>query len=925
VKWLHWSNLPVQVKLVLVITIIATLSTLGAILLTLQRMQQSLREGVERQADFMLDTLELLAVDTATGLPAEDVSDVLEWLLRQNRALLSAGIYDASGQSVIRLSGADADALIPPFTTDGAVPEEGDTTWFIWGSRALLAGKNTPVYAGTRGSVRIGLSAASLQENVAKARNQGITLALAILLVGLLLATMLGRTIVGPLRQSIGAAEWIAGEDLMQRLTATGGDEAAALGYAMERMRAELKELYEGLENQVADRTRELRDSEERFRRVVSSISDVVYMAEASGELEWHYAFISPNVKTLSGYQTQEFMDDAHLWTALVHPNDRDIYASHRQLFAAGQGSEVEYRILNAEGEVVWVRDNGRVERTASQLGFVTYGVISNITERQQAAAELERLLLSEREQRLLAETLAEVTLALTSQTSLEMLLDDILRQAKRIVPYAIATISLLEGDSLFVVRWRSDEESVEAQVTKNMTTPLVDFPDGVDILRSREPIVIVDTREDTAWSPAQGREWVRSYLAMPICQYDRVLGLLHLDGELPGKFTPQDARRLQPLANAAAIAIENARLVADLGDVVAERTADILTEQERSETILRNVNDAIVMSGLDQRIQYVNRAFSELTGYQSNEVLGSPAEVVGAAAGSFDAVGEALSKGRLWQGEVIARRKDGRSYDAALTVAPVLSAEGKMVGSVASHRDISDSKALERVRGRFMTNVSHQLRTPVTNIKLYVDLLKRGGLPQKSTGYLKVLLEQTNRLESLVQDILELTSLDSGQVAKVSKEMALATMLNTVLARFRGRAEESNLQLKLNELPPDLPPVTGDEIWLSRALGELIDNAINFTPPGGEVTLSAEKRQKDDENWVAITVGDTGPGISLDEQKSIFDRFYRGSLADAGDIPGTGLGLSIVTEIMRAHGGEVTLESEKDRGASFTVWLPAS
>jgi signal transduction histidine kinase len=122
--------------------------------------------------------------------------------------------------------------------------------------------------------------------------------------------------------------------------------------------------------------------------------------------------------------------------------------------------------------------------------------------------------------------------------------------------------------------------------------------------------------------------------------------------------------------------------------------------------------------------------------------------------------------------------------------------------------------------------------------------------------------------------------------------------------------------------VPRDLLPVRGDNARLTQALGELVENAVLFTPAGGRVTIEVKTVEDQGYQWVAICVCDTGPGIPPEEQDLVFDRFFRGSLAESGHVPGTGLGLSIVQEIMQAHGGRVTVESEVGRGSTFTLWL---
>jgi PAS domain S-box-containing protein len=450
------------------------------------------------------------------------------------------------------------------------------------------------------------------------------------------------------------------------------------------------------------------------------------------------------------------------------------------------------------------------------------------------------------------------------------------------------------------------------------------------------ESVVVPDTTASPDWIPGGDREWRRSYVGAPIQVANAVVGFLNVNGTQAGQFGPADAERLSIFANYAATAIENARLVESLEDQVVARTAEIRAEQEKSETILRSVGDAITMADLQMRIQYVNDAFTALTGYTAEEVLGKQVSQVGAVVKSEQArrsLWSDLAQGKSWQGEAIGYRKDGRTYDAELTIAPVLDADGSLVGCVSSHRDVSQQKELDRARSRFMTHVSHELRTPVTNIKLYTQLLQRGLSPEKTERHLRVLGEQVDRLGHLVEDILEMTALDSGQTVVARNMISLPTIIQDTLVRFQDRARAAGLSLVSQPLPSNLPAVTGDQVWLGRALSKLVDNAVTYAPmqdrdgglaPSGRpVNIEVGTAEQDGQTWVTIAVQDAGPGISAEEQEQVLDRFFRGSLAESGHVPGTGLGLSIVQEILRAHGGRVTVESKAGVGSTFTLWLP--
>jgi PAS domain S-box-containing protein len=539
-------------------------------------------------------------------------------------------------------------------------------------------------------------------------------------------------------------------------------------------------------------------------------------------------------------------------------------------------------------------------------------------------------LLAAEREQRLLAETLREVTLVLTSQTSHAAVLDEILRQAQRVVPHSASDISLLQDDVLRIVRWQGYEKFGSESFLSGVTQPLADFPLPAEVVQSRTPLVIPDTHQEPRWVVLEETSWIRAHIEVPICLRNRVLGLLQLNADTPGEFSAQDVKRLQPLVNAAAIAIEKARLVEGLESEVAARTAEIRAEQEKSETILRNIGDAIAVTDLERRIQYVNAAFTRLTGYPAEAVVGRYPNFLIAERmpeSDWQSVLVALAQGEEWQGEITIRRQDGRSYDAAVTTAPVRDAEGQLVGFVSSHQDISQRKQLGRARRRFMTNVSHELRTPVTNIKLYASLLQKRVSAEKTDRYLRVLDEQADRLSHLVQDILEMTALDGGRAPAAWETVDPADLIRTMVTRYASRAQAAGLSLVARPVPAGLPAAKGDPSRLFQALEEIVENAIRFTPADGQVTLDAGSILHDAQHWVTVSVHDTGPGISPEEQERVFDRFFRGSLAESGHIPGTGLGLSIAQEIMQAHGGRVTVESRgvPGQGCTFILWLPSA
>jgi len=369
------------------------------------------------------------------------------------------------------------------------------------------------------------------------------------------------------------------------------------------------------------------------------------------------------------------------------------------------------------------------------------------------------------------------------------------------------------------------------------------------------------------------------------------------------------------------------AQLNSTLETLVVERTVEAVAEKDKSEAILRSVGDAISVTDLDMRIQYVNEAFVTLTGYSSAEIVGRPMYILMAQeSAELDrrAWQFTWQIGACTQREVIIRHKSGRVYDAVLTIA-FLQHEGERTGYIFSHQDISKFKALERARSQFITNVSHELRTPVTSIKLSAYLLQVEKSPEKATAYLQALERQSARLEHLIEDILAMVSLDSGQGVTTWEPLPLPIIISDTATCYWNQAETHNVTLTVDPIPDTLPEVKGDSFRLEQALKELVENALIFTPSGGEVHIGLAAVEAHGRRWVTLAVQDTGPGILPDEKPRLFNRFFRGALAESGHVPGTGLGLSIADEIMRAHGGYINVESGPERGSTFTMWLPVS
>ena len=228
--------------------------------------------------------------------------------------------------------------------------------------------------------------------------------------------------------------------------------------------------------------------------------------------------------------------------------------------------------------------------------------------------------------------------------------------------------------------------------------------------------------------------------------------------------------------------------------------------------------------------------------------------------------------------------------------------------------------KELDHLKDEFLSNVSHEFRTPLASIKLYLQLLARGR-PEKREEYLRTLQRETFRLETLIEDLLDLSQLDS-KAASFHVESININYLTVELIQDRAAMAAEHGLIFDCQLAAGLPMALIDPRRFMQVMSNLTTNAINYTPAGGIITLSTAIRQENDSDWVTFTVRDTGRGISPQEILHLFERFYRGEAGRGSTAHGTGLGLAICKQIVEQMGGHITVESEPEAGTAFTVWL---
>jgi signal transduction histidine kinase len=229
--------------------------------------------------------------------------------------------------------------------------------------------------------------------------------------------------------------------------------------------------------------------------------------------------------------------------------------------------------------------------------------------------------------------------------------------------------------------------------------------------------------------------------------------------------------------------------------------------------------------------------------------------------------------------------------------------------------------ESLSQVKDEFVSNVSHELRSPITNLKLYLELsvLK----PENISSYLVTLQRETQRLEQMIEGLLALSRLDQGRTPIQISPVDLNQLLESYGQDRASLVESKGLSFSL-ETEQDLPLVQADPALLEQVLSILVTNAVNYSPPGGQILLCSHQERSMDTAWVGFSIKDGGPGIPADEREQLFTRFFRGQAGRTSGAPGTGLGLAIAKEIIDRFDGRIEVESQgiPGEGAVFTVWL---
>lgn len=437
-------------------------------------------------------------------------------------------------------------------------------------------------------------------------------------------------------------------------------------------------------------------------------------------------------------------------------------------------------------------------------------------------------------------------------------------------------------------------------------------------VAKTGDPLIVNDAyRDERVFKGAGDMSDFRTHslLCVPLKIEHRVIGVLEAVNKQQGDFNQDDLRLLQAITGPLAAAIENARL-----------HEDVIAEKRRQETIFAGMSEGALTVTAQGTITAANDSLLTLVGQESEEALvDRPAsEVINlrskedfAAFMERVLAADSREKPEI-TGDLL--REDGNHAPVHISGAPIHDEEGKTNEMIFVFTDLRQIREVERMRDDFFHNIVHEIRTPLATILMYARLLREGkaqGDEAKEDRFLGVIERESDRLQQMVRQMLQLAKLEAGEVQRSAELVDLVDLMEEILPPLAERAVQKGLTFT-QRIPDDLPQLMGSKEMMHSVFKNLVENAVKFTLSG---TVRVEASARD--GAVQIVVQDEGIGIPSQAQPNLFKRFYRAQTAVEQGIAGSGLGLYMVKEAVERHQGTISVDSTEGQGTTFTVNLP--
>jgi PAS domain S-box-containing protein len=662
----------------------------------------------------------------------------------------------------------------------------------------------------------------------------------------------------------------------------------------------------------LSDSAERLHEAESKYRALAEALPLVTLVSAPNDRNS--IAYVSPQVETLLGYSPAELQGDPQLYAKLLHPDDRDEVLAGAKLQSTGAAPrKAEYRLLARGGSVVWVREEVTTIRGPEGKPLYTQTLLIDISERKRAEEERERLLAAEREA--------------TARTVERQRRLDFVREAGQVLSSSLDYRSTIQRVAELAVRDYADWCVVD--ITED-GSPLKRVAIARGELLSRkataepdqEPEEAVRTVVETGGlqivpalgEAANGRKKTsilsgvdaRSAVCVPLQARKRTLGALTLARtESSEAYAADDLALVEDLAGRIALAVDRGRLYHE----VEERTD--------AARVVAHVADGVLLVDRGGVVRLWNPAAEAITSIESADVLGNSAvDVIPGWKDSVDQIPVSTSPDPGHAEVVIPFETEGGERWISI------SGVNFYGGTVYAFRDLTEVHRLEELKADFISTASHELRTPLAAVYGAAQTLLRHDFALDEGGrdrFVSLIADESERLGRIVNEILLANQLDAGRLDLGSEPFDSVEVVERVVEATRTYAPaEISLKISAGE---EIPLVAADRDKVRQVLVNLVENAIKYSPDGGNIEVGVEATEANVRFWVR----DEGLGIPEGEEKRIFEKFYRLDPQMSRGVGGTGLGLYICNELVTRMGGRIWVEANGKKGSTFIFELRAA
>ncbi|MBP7792065.1 MAG: GAF domain-containing protein [Candidatus Goldbacteria bacterium] len=520
---------------------------------------------------------------------------------------------------------------------------------------------------------------------------------------------------------------------------------------------------------------------------------------------------------------------------------------------------------------------------------------------------------------------LMEASIIINSTRNLDELLKIIMQSAEKVMQAEASSVFLIDSEKneLYFEMATGPKEEELKKIRLKMGEGIAGW-----VAYTGEALLVPDVSKDPRFAKRvdeQTKFITRSVICVPLKVRNQTIGVVQVLNKISGQsFAKSEIKFLEALASQAAIAIENTNLyehleerAEQLNKELKEANVNLSIEKLRIESIIQSMEDAVIAIDKSNKVVLVNRIAEKIFNIDAAHAFG--VEIT-----NFKINQTVIDNFRIVLDSKITMKNEvkfhfgNKEHIFAAVFTPIVDEKKEAAGSVAVFRDITEIKELDKMKSEFLNMVSHELRTPLTPIQAYSELmLIRNMDSEKVKSYAEIINKETQRLGSLIGDLLDLSRIESGKGLSLTlEELDFVSFLQEIYEMYKNTSPKHKIILTV---PGKSEIILFDKNKLSQVMINLLSNAIKYSPDGGNIEIIME----DKNDRIYVTVRDNGIGILKEDLPRIFEKFYRVQSDAVRKISGTGIGLPIVKYIIELHNGNIEVKSESGKGSEFTFYIP--